>query len=206
MDGVFMFKLIKLIICGVLIIGILSVVDLWKDKQTLKNNLLRLHVVANSDSEYDQQVKLQVKDAITEYLQPITEQFSNKEEAMEYIRENLESLQAFSNQVLDSLGVTDRAVVSLEEEAFGTREYETFSLPSGVYDALRIEIGEAEGKNWWCVVFPSLCLPATGAEFQEVAVSSGFDSTLTSTISNNGNYQIRFFFLDCIGKLENLFH
>ena len=206
MDGVFVFKLIKFVICLLLIFAVLGIVDVWQDKQTLKENLIRLHVVANSDSDYDQQVKLQVKDAITQYLQPITDQLSSKEEAMTYLRENLENLQELSNQVLRNLGVKERAVVCLEETSFDTRQYETFSLPAGVYDALRIEIGEADGKNWWCVVFPSLCLPATGSEFEAVAVSSGFDGTLTNTISNKQDYQIRFFILDCLGKLENFFH
>ena len=206
MDGVFMFKVIKLLICVVLVFGIMSIMNLYQDRQTLKENLLRLHIVANSDSQYDQQVKLQVRDAITAYLQPITEKFSNKDEAMAYIRDHITELEDLTNRVLEKLGVKDRATVSLQEACFDLRKYETFTLPSGVYDALRVEIGNGEGKNWWCVVFPSLCLTATGAEFQDVAVSSGFDSKLTNTISNNKNYQIRFFFLDCIGKIENLFY
>ena len=206
MDGVFMKKIFRLIICLILVFSVLGVLDLWQDRQTLKNNLIRLHVVANSNSEVDQRIKLQVKDAITEYLQPIVEKFSDKEQAIQYIHDHLSDLQELSNRVLKQLGAKEQANVTLQEETFGTRDYDTFSLPAGVYDALRIEIGKAEGKNWWCVVFPSLCLPASGSGFEDTAVSSGFSPNLTNTLSNNNRYAVRFFLLDCIGKLENLFH
>ena len=204
MDGVFMKKLIKITICLLLIHSTVVIADLWQDKKSLQENLIRLHVVANSDSQEDQAVKLQVKDAIVNYLQPITQQFTDKEQAMQYIRENLSDLQELANNVLSSLGEKVRAVVTLDRDAFDTRVYDTFSLPAGVYDSLRVEIGEAEGKNWWCVVFPSLCLPATSAEFQDTAVSSGFSQPLTDSLS--GGCNLRFFLLDCIGKLEKLFY
>ena len=204
MDGVFMKKIIKLTMFMFFVAAVLGIRDLWQDNQTLKENVIRLHVVGNSNSTYDQQMKLRLKDEITAYLQPIVEKFSSKEEAMKYIRENLSGLQTFSNSVLERLGVKERAVVTLQPEAFDARVYDTFSLPSGVYDALRIEIGEADGKNWWCVVFPSLCLPATSTDFQDTAVSAGFSTHLSKTITNNGKYEVRFFLLDCIGKLENL--
>lgn len=204
MDGVFMKKIIKLITIILIFVFALELWSLWQDRKALQENLVRLHVVANSDSQEDQNIKHQVKDAIVAYLQPIMDQFSNKKQAVDYLQENLSSLQGLSNQVLDKLGSAHRAVVSLMPEEFDTRIYDTFALPAGVYDALRIEIGEAAGKNWWCVVFPSLCLPGTSRDFQYTAVSSGFSEPLTNTISNNGGYRLRFFFLDCIGKIENL--
>ena len=205
MDGVFMKKLIKLILFGVLICSLLGFGDLLKDKNLLQDNLIRLHVVANSDSDQDQQIKLQVKDAVVNYLQPIMENFTTKESAMAYVKENLASLQEVANRALDTLGISDRATVTFQPESFLTRVYETFSLPAGVYDALRIEIGDGEGENWWCVVFPSLCLPVTGDGFADTAVASGFSETLTNTLSTQGGYRLRFFFLDCLGRLENLF-
>ena len=198
-------KLIKVLLCLLLAGGVLSAVNLYKDRQSLKENLIRLHVVANSDSPEDQRIKLQVKDAVVSYLQPILEQFPTKEQAMDYIRQNLSTLQDVSDKVLEKLGVKEKSQVTLEPEAFDTRVYDTFRLPSGIYDALRIEIGEAEGKNWWCVVFPSLCLPATSEGFETAAVSSGFSETMTNTLTGKQGYQLRFFFLDCIGKLENIF-
>lgn len=203
MDGVFMKKIIKLTACIALLAFGLGVFSLLQDKQVLQDELLRLHVVGNSNSAEDQQIKLQLKDAIVTYLQPIVEKIPTKQEAVDYIRKNLDALEAFSNRVLDSLGVIDRAKVSLQPEKFDTRAYDTFTLPAGVYDALRVEIGAAEGKNWWCVVFPSLCLPATTEDFQDTAVGAGFSGTLTDTISGEKPYEIRFFFLDWLGQLEN---
>jgi len=178
-------------------------VDLFSDKQTLQDNLIRLHVVADSDQPEDQRIKLKVRDAITAYIQPLLESVDSKEEAHERIRTQLDKLEAVANQTLEQLGAAYSAVVTLTEEAFDTRHYDTFSLPSGVYDSLRVTIGNGEGANWWCVVFPSLCVPASADDFQDTAASSGFDDSLTNTI--NREYKIRFFFLDCLGKIENFF-
>ena len=199
-------KIFKLLICIALIFAMLNIIDAWRNRQILKDSIIRLHVVGNSDSDFDQQVKVQVKDAIVDYLEPIAEQFPTKEEAMTFLRENLSAIQELSNRVLEKIGVKERATVSLEPQSFGLRDYETFSLPSGVYDALRVKIGEAEGKNWWCVVFPSLCLPATSSGFEDAAVSAGFSETLTHTLSEKSGYRVRFFLLDCIGKIDNLFY
>ena len=111
-----------------------------------------------------------------------------------------------ANATLAAAGVTDRAVVTLEEEAFPTRQYDTFALPSGVYRALRIRIGEAEGKNWWCVVFPSFCYGASTEEFRDAAVGAGFSEPVTDTLSGKDGYKVSFFLLDLIGRVENFFH
>ena len=180
-------------------------IDLVTDKMQLRNDLIRLHVVANSDSNEDQAIKLQVRDAVTELLEPIMVGLDSKEQAYVYMKSNLKMIEDRANQKLSELGISQRAVVSLTQEKFNTRHYDTFSLPSGVYDALRVEIGEAAGRNWWCVVFPTLCLPAVSSEFQDTAVSAGFDDTLTNTLSRDNRYEIRFFLLDIFGRVENLF-
>ena len=198
-------KIIGIFTCAVLILSVFAFIDILNDKQVLKNSVIRLHVVANSDSPEDQEIKLKVKDAVVVYLQPRMQTIASRNDAIAYIQEQLAALQTLANQVLDNLGVTDRTTVKFQQEAFPVRHYDTFSLPSGIYDALRIEIGEAKGKNWWCVVFPSLCLPATTKDFQDTAVSSGFSPSLSNTLSGNKAYKFRFFLLDWFGKIENLF-
>lgn len=194
------------IICAA-VYFVASCSGLIADKAQLKNNLIRMHIVANSDSDEDQAVKLQVKDAVVSYLQPIMDKFTSKEEASQYIREHLQKIEEIANNVLKELGENKTVSVSLTQEAFGVRNYDTFSLPSGVYDALRVVIGEGEGKNWWCVAFPALCLPATEAEFSASAAASGFSDSLTKTIiTENNGCEIRFYFLDLLGKVENFFH
>ena len=172
------------------------------DRKSLNENLIRLHVVANSDSAEDQSIKLQVRDAVVESLQDAMKDMGNVEEAKAYIQENIPKIQEVANRVLTQAGVDADAVVTLAKETFDTRYYDTFKLPAGIYEALRITIGEGEGKNWWCVVFPGLCIPATSSGFADVAAGAGFDECLVSTLE--GEYEIRFFLLDKLGELENI--
>jgi stage II sporulation protein R len=172
------------------------------DRVALNENLIRLHVVANSDSEEDQALKLKVRDAVVEKLQETMERFPTMEEARAYLQAHLPELEKFVNQVIQELGFTDTAQVSLDGEAFDTREYETFTLPAGYYEALRITIGEGQGQNWWCVVFPSLCV-GTEEDFADTAAGAGFSDTLTQTLQDEP--EIRFFLLDWLGQIENFF-
>ena len=167
--------------------------------------MIRLHVVGASDSEADQKVKLKVRDAIVAALQGEIEQISDAEAAKAYLQENLKAIEEIANETLKSAGFSQKATVSLMEEAFPVRHYDTFSLPSGVYQSLRVTIGEGEGKNWWCVVFPSLCLPATGEGFADTAAGAGFSDGLSGALKGEQTYQVRFFLLDLFGKLENFF-
>ena len=175
------------------------------EKQQLRNSIVRLHVVADSDEAQDQAVKLLVRDAVTEELEEILESIPNKEEAMAYLSGCLSHLEEIANGVLQTHGFSQRAVVSLVEEAFSTREYDTFTLPAGVYDALKITIGSGEGQNWWCVVFPGLCTPKAQETFADQAVGAGFSDDLTGALEQRQGYEVRFFFLDCLGWLENFF-
>ena len=118
----------------------------------------------------------------------------------------MDELEQAANAVFQAEGFSDRAVVTLTREEFPTREYDTFSLPAGVYDSLRVTIGSGEGRNWWCVVFPSLCVPAASDGTADMAVGAGFSDSLTGAITEEPEYEVRFFLLDCIGYLENLFH
>ena len=122
-----------------------------------------------------------------------------------FLLENLQEIEEVANRVLENAGFSDRVRVEFDKEAFDTRVYDTFTLPAGVYEALRITVGEGNGQNWWCVVFPRFCLPQDQAAFGDVAVSAGFSDTLTNTVSNEDGYEIRFFLLDCLGRLQNFF-
>lgn len=176
------------------------------DRKTLDEELVRLHIVAASDSRADQEVKLRIRDAVTEYLTGAMSDIADAQEAKAYLTEKLPRLEALANRVLEEAGFDDRAVVSLEKEAFDTRVYDTFTLPAGVYDALRITIGEGSGRNWWCVVFPTLCVPATAQGFEETAREAGLEEALACALTGEEGYEVRFFLLDVLGKLENMFH
>ena len=176
------------------------------DRQTLRQELVRLHVVAASDSAEDQAIKLHLKDAVISSLKADLEKLKNAEEATAYLQENLPKIEALANRILREAGCGDAARVSLREEEFPIRRYDTFSLPSGVYQSLRITIGTGEGQNWWCVAFPGLCLPATTAGFEDAASCAGLSDGLTATLEEKDGYEIRFWLLDAIGRLEIFLH
>ena len=206
MDGVFMRQIIKWTGLLLVFVMIVTIVDVYADRRELRDSLIRLHVVGASDSEADQTVKLQVRDAVTAWLQEEMAGIDSAEEARAYLRSHLPELEDVANEALANAGNHDLATVSFLEKAFPVREYDTFSLPSGVYHSLRIQIGQAQGKNWWCVVFPSLCLGATVSEMEDIAASAGFEDSLTNALTGTEGYELRFFLLDCLGMLENFFH
>lgn len=176
-----------------------------RDRQYLNRELIRLHVVANSDSEEDQAVKLRVRDAILDRLYADMANIGDVEAAKSYLRQNLPKIQRIANQTLESVGVDAQAVVTLCKEPFDTRRYDTFTLPAGVYESLRIVIGQGQGRNWWCVAFPTLCRGATTGEFETAAQTAGLSDTLTQTLSREKPYQVRFFLLDALGSVETRF-
>ena len=176
------------------------------DRKILREELIRLHVVAASDCEEDQTLKLRVRDAVTESLSREMANLKDTEAAKAYLLQNLPKIQALAESVLRHYGCDDPVTVSLLNEEFGRRVYDTFSLPSGIYQSLRIRIGEAQGQNWWCVVFPSLCLSATSDGFEEAAACAGLDGDLVAALEGKDGYEIRFFLLDVLGRIENLLH
>lgn len=195
-------KILKRIALCACIAGCLWCWGLISDRQTLNEELLRLHVVAASDSQEDQDIKLRVRDAVLESISEDLANVTDMEQARAYILENLPKIQKTANDALKALGCTEEAVATLKKELFDTRVYDTFTLPAGVYDALRITIGEGDGQNWWCVAFPTLCIPATSQGFEEVAAGAGFSETLTKTLE--GEYEIRFYLLDLLGRMEGI--
>ena len=169
----------------------------------LKENIVRLHVVANSDSNPDQSLKLLVKDEVVNFLNKTMKDCKNIDEAKIFLTNNIKEIESIADGMVCSNGYDYPVTVSLREESFDTRHYDTFSLPAGVYDSLRIEIGEAEGQNWWCVVFPTLCVPVTSDQFVVTAVESGMDNSLATTLMNKETYNIRFYFMEKMGIIEN---
>ena len=116
------------------------------------NSVFRLHVIANSNSEEDQSLKYDVRDALISYMNSISTDISSKEEAIKLVNENKDEFYKIAKRVISDKGFNYDVNFS-----FPTKTYGDISLPAGLYDALKVEIGEASGQNWWCVLFPSLC-------------------------------------------------
>ena len=202
----FVRKSLKRIGVCALIAGVFWLLGIVSNKQTLQQELIRLHVVAASDSEGDQALKLQVRDAVVNSLRENMDHVKDPAEARRYLQENLPKIEALANRVLCDAGAEDIVTVSLQPEEFITRYYDTFTLPAGIYEALRITIGAGEGHNWWCVVFPALCVGATVSEFEETARCAGLSESLTGALTGEQTYEARFLVLDALGKLENFLH
>ena len=128
--------------------------------QGIKDEVVRLHILANSDSDEDQQIKLRVRDALLEENTMLLSSGVNTENAQIYFKESKDTILKSIERTLKENGFSYDAQVSLEKEYFETREYGNLTFPAGEYLALKVILGEGTGKNWWCVMFPPLCVPA----------------------------------------------
>ena len=133
---------------------------LSKEQTGLSDKLIRLHVVANSDSDADQALKLKVRDRILTDIGSLLKGVTDRDEAVKLINANMDKITADSKAVEREQGYSYNVTATIAVEDFPTREYDTFSLPAGKYTALRVVIGTGEGHNWWCVIFPPLCMTA----------------------------------------------
>ena len=142
------------------------------------------------------------RDEVLEYLQPVLAHVQSKAQAQQVLDAHMDDIRAAA-----AVAAGDRQVaVTLTEEFYPTREYEGFALPAGTYTSLRVILAEGEGRNWWCVVFPSLCLSAASDAVADAAAGAGFSDSLSGAITEQPQYEIRFYFLDLLGRLENFFH
>ena len=123
----------------------------------LSNAVFRLHVIANSDSTVDQELKLKVRDSLLEFMNIICSNCTTKEEAIAVAEAHQNDFQQIAEKTIHDNGYNYSVKINIDNFYFPTKNYGDISLPAGLYDALRVEIGEAKGQNWWCVMFPSLC-------------------------------------------------
>ena len=145
----------------------------------LSNAVFRLHVIANSDSDEDQNLKLIVRDNLLQYMNTISSDCSTKEEAISIANMHKEDFYKIAKQTISDNGYDYDVKINIGNFYFPTKNYGDISLPAGMYDALRVEIGESKGKNWWCVMFPSLCF---------IDVSSGIvDDNAKESLQENLN-------------------
>ena len=190
-------RIISLVLLGISVLTVTACAALQAQSQRMAEKIIRLHVVANSDSDVDQAVKLRVRDAVLREAQNV---LSDASDAKQAITAQLPALEAAANAELRRQGSGDTACVSFRRELFPTRDYDTFSLPSGVYQSLRVTIGEGAGRNWWCVMFPPLCLPA--AQDRGGNLDAFFDDGELKVVESSGRYEPRFKIVEIIEKLR----
>lgn len=123
----------------------------------IANSVFRLHVIANSDSTEDQNLKYKVRDNLLDYMNSLCQNCESKQEAISIVEKNKDTFEQIAKQTIKEEGYSYSVKINIGNFEFPTKNYGDISLPAGYYDALRVEIGEAKGQNWWCVMFPPLC-------------------------------------------------
>lgn len=175
--------------------GLTLTVGVWASasESALADQVLRLHVIANSDSDSDQARKLLVRDAVLARAAQILDGVSDRREAEAALAPHLDELAQAGADALARTGRSDPVTVTLADQWFPTKEYDGFSLPAGQYRALRVTIGEGRGQNWWCVVFPPLCLASVSERSVESAAEGVLsDGQVALITGQDGGYVLKF--------------
>ena len=198
MDGIFMDKRFKiwetaalLALCVTLLGGV------WAQgrQSELSGKLLRLHVIAASDEPEEQALKLRVRDAVLAAASPLLEGAADRDAARAILAEELEKIRAAAETAAEGRAVR----VTLGRERYPLRQYEGFTLPAGTYESLRVVLGEGEGQNWWCIVFPPLCLEAVeGDKLQSVMGREDY-----GIVTEEEGYVLRFRLIEWWGEMMN---
>jgi stage II sporulation protein R len=187
-------RLIKLLAIAAAVMLLCSFMPSFEEAQ-IYDKVLRLHVIASSDLQEDQALKLKVRDAILEYTKDVPN-ITGIENAREYYAQRLDEIKDVAQETVDKEGKGQDVQVSLGYEYYPTRTYEDISLPAGEYLSLRVMIGGGAGQNWWCVLYPPICLSAVSAE--EELVSAGFTPEQMQIITEGEStrYKIKFKILE----------
>ena len=183
-------KKIKISICVSMIVAIIfSICSFAKTSQEIRSDVLRLHVIANSDSSVDQNLKIRLRDFLLEEGKSIFDGSVNVENAVKKIEPQIPALEKSAKEFIQTSGFDYDVKISLSREYFTTRTYETVTLPAGRYLALRVVIGAGEGHNWWCVMFPPMCVPAADKKNE---IENVFTEDEIKLVESSPKYEIRF--------------
>ena len=176
-----------------------------QEQDALEQKMIRLHVIANSDTAADQALKLQVRDEVLSCAAEILRQSRGMADAERKLDSALPDIEAAAQEKVALEGYDYRVSARLEQTEFPTKEYDGFALPAGEYLALRVVIGEGAGQNWWCVVFPPLCT-AAATDLEETAIATGLDEKDLSLITEeHQGYVLKFRSLELWETLRQWF-
>lgn len=193
-------RILILFLSLTVVIGLLTILPVHNESD-IYNNVLRLHVIANSDSDADQSLKLLVRDSILIDAKELLQDVSTIKDAEQIIAQSSERLQNTAEQTIRENGYDYPVEVTLGTEEYPTKNYESCAFPSGKYVSLQVKIGEATGQNWWCVLYPPLCLSAATDQnaFAEVGLTDGQYQIITD--SKNPKYKLRFKILESFSEI-----
>ena len=179
---------------------------LGREQQGLADSVIRFHVIANSDSDEDQALKLAVRDRVLARAEELYPQDATLAQAQTALEGHLNALAAAGREVVEEQGYDYPVTARLEDCWFPTKEYEGFALPAGNYTALRVVIGEGRGQNWWCVAFPPLCLGAASETVDQALEAGHFTPDQGALVTGDGKgYVLKFKAMELLGELQGLF-
>lgn len=174
---------------GIVTAVIFSICSFAKTSEEIRSDVLRLHVIANSDSSVDQNLKIRLRDYILEEGEDIFDGSVNVENAVKKIEPKLAELEKSAETFVKNAGFDYDVKITLSNEYFTTRTYESVTLPAGKYLALRVVIGSGEGHNWWCVMFPPMCVPAADKKDE---IENVFTDKEIKLVESKPKYEPRF--------------
>ena len=210
-------RLIILILSFIAIISIMTITISGEAKkidsvsENYKNKLIRFHVIANSNSDEDQELKLKVRDEIIKYLKPKLENSNSIAESEKIIKEEYGELRKISKNIISQNGYNYEVKVGIEYSTFPTKQYSNVILPAGEYKALKIVIGQGQGKNWWCVMFPPLCFvdeksgvidKATDKKLKEVLTEEEYNLITQKTEKDMSRVKVKFKIVEILESIS----
>lgn len=189
----------KSIFMGFILSILCSFVNFQSKCDKIKDDVFRLHVIANSDSDKDQTVKLRVRDAILRELK--IQKLSNLEDTKKFVCDNIDVLGKIAKDEVESSGSNCDVSLEVCRSNFSNREYENLILPAGYYDSLKIKIGEGRGKNWWCVLFPPMCVGVA----KDKVETDGFSESESEIVENKDKYEVEFKIVEVVNRIHSFF-
>ena len=191
---------IKALICGFIFSVIFSMLNFYGRCEGISNKVFRLHIIANSDSLQDQSLKLEVRDEILKKFSSELSFTNSLEEAEKNLKSKMEDIIATAQNVVNEKGFNYKVTAEINRSYFNIRKYHQVTLPSGFYRALKINIGEGKGKNWWCVMFPPICLSASE---EKAGLEEILNSSELEIVDNESDYIIKLKFLEWFMETQN---
>ena len=199
--GFFMNKAVKIFIPLFLVFAFLFsyITPFIETSENISEEVFRLHILANSDSTEDQQLKLKVRDEILKKGETVFASSNSLDETIKLCKDNITLFQQTAEQCLKDNGSNYSVKVYVDKEYFNTRKYDEITLPSGIYNALKIEIGQGKGHNWWCVMFPAICLSSVTDD----ELNKYLSEDEQRLVNSNSKYEVRFKIVEIYEKIKS---
>lgn len=197
--GFFMNKTLKIFVPLFLVFVFSYIAPFIETSENISDQVFRLHILANSDSAEDQQLKLKVRDEILKKGEKVFASSNSLEETIELCKNNIALFQQTAEQCLKDNGSNYDVKVYVDKEYFNTREYDEITLPSGIYNALKIEIGQGKGHNWWCVMFPAICLSSVTDD----ELNKYLSEDEQKLVNSDSKYEVRFKIVEIYEKVKS---